>query len=251
MWAARFPGSQAAGDSRVTFSVTVPSPRILYNGWQQKDTSWLYEEAAMKDKTGGSRHLRRAGALAVAAAAVATATTACGVHVNFGSSGGARSSASPPTYAQELALAQCMRGHGVPDFPDPSASGGYTLTSNGSLEGNGEAVSIESSQVQAAYGDCRHLLPGGPSIAQLEQDVQQEQQRQEQELPAMLKYSQCVRGHGVPDFPDPAQNGQSPRPDAGGAVNLDSPQVQAALSACQHLLPAGAHVSIHTSKSAS
>jgi len=204
----------------------------------------------MKDKTGGSRHLRGAGALAVAAA-VAAATTACGVHVHLGSSASTPSSASGPTYAQELALAQCMRGHGVPDFPDPSASGGYTLTSNGSLQGNGGAISIGGSQVQAAYGDCRHLLPGGPSIAQLEQDVQQEQQRQEQALPGLLKYSQCVRGHGVPNFPDPGQKGQSQPPGNGGAVNLDSPQVQAALSACQHLLPAGAHVSINTSKSAS
>jgi hypothetical protein len=197
----------------------------------------------MNDKTGGNRGRRRAGGLAVCAA-VAVLVTACG-------GGSAPSSASAPTYAQELALAQCMRGHGVPNFPDPSTSGGYTLTATGSLEGNGGAISIDGGQAQAAYGDCRHLLPGGPSIAQLEQDVQQEQQRQEQALPALLKYSQCVRSHGVPNFPDPGQGPQSPAPGRGGAVNLNSPQVQAALSACQHLLPAGAHVSIHTSRSGS
>ena len=115
----------------------------------------------MNDKTAGNRGPRRAGALAVAAA-VAVLATACG--------GSAPSSASAPTYAQELALAQCMRSHGVPNFPDPNASGGYTLTSNGSIEGaGGSSVDIDSSQAQAAYGDCRHLLPGGPSISQLEQ----------------------------------------------------------------------------------
>ena len=186
---------------------------------------------------------RRACALAVAAA-VAVLATACG-------GGSVPSAASAPNYAQELALAQCMRGHGVPDFPDPSASGGYTLTSDGSLAGNGGTVSIESSQVQAAYGECRHLLPGGPSISQLEQDVQQAQQRQAQALPALLKYSQCVRGHGVPNFPDPGQSAPSPAQGQAGAINPSSPQVQAALSACQHLLPAGAHVSMNTSKSAS
>ena len=129
----------------------------------------------MNDKTGGSRGLRDAGALAVAAA-VAVLATACG--------GSAPSSASAPTYAQELALAQCMRGHGVPNFPDPNASGGYTLTSNGSVEGaGGSSIDIDSSQVQAAYGDCRHLLPGGPSISQLEQDEQQEQQRRRRRSP--------------------------------------------------------------------
>jgi hypothetical protein len=197
----------------------------------------------MNDKASGNRGPRRACALAVAAAVTALAA-AC-------TAGSAPAAASPPTYAQELALAQCMRGHGVPNFPDPSSSGGYSLSSNGSLAGNGGSVSIDGSQVQAAYGDCRHLLPGGPSIAQLEQDVQQAQQRQEQVLPEMLKFSQCVRGHGVPNFPDPGQSAPSPAQGKAGAINPSSPTVQAALSACQHLLPAGAHVSMNTGKSAS
>jgi hypothetical protein len=195
----------------------------------------------MNDKTGGNRGLRCAGALAVAAA-VAVLATACG--------SSDPSSASAPTYAQELALAQCMRSHGVPTFPDPDASGGYTMTSNGSIEGaGGSSIDIDSSQAQAAYGDCRHLLPGGPSISQLEQDAQQAKQRQEQELPELLKFSECMRSHGVPDFPDLGQSAQSPGPGNSAAINPNSPQVQAALSACQHLLPPGAHVSIHTNRS--
>jgi hypothetical protein len=196
----------------------------------------------MKDKTGGRRCLRDSGVLAVAAA-VAVLATACG--------GTAPPSASAPTYAQELALAQCMRGHGVPNFPDPNTSGGYSLTSKGAVVGAGGAsIDIDGSQVQAAYGDCRHLLPGGPSISQLEQDVQQEQQRQAQALPALLKWEQCVRSHGVPNF-SLDLGGQSPAPGKSGAVNPNSPQFQAAVAACQHLLPAGAHVSIHTSASPS
>jgi hypothetical protein len=38
MSAACSPASQAAGDSQVTFSVTVLSPPHLYNGDQEKDT---------------------------------------------------------------------------------------------------------------------------------------------------------------------------------------------------------------------
>ena len=194
----------------------------------------------MNEKTTGKRGLRRAGALAVAAA-VAVLATACG-------GGSAPSSASPPTYAQVLALAQCMRGHGVPDFPDPNASGSYTLTSNGSIEGaGGSSIDINSSQAQAAYGDCRHLLPGGPSISQLEQ---QEQQRQEKALPELLKWEQCVRSHGVPNF-NLGLGGQSPAPGNSGAFNPNSPQFQAALSACQHLLPPGASVHISTQTHAS
>jgi hypothetical protein len=195
-------------------------------------------EAAMNGKTTGNRDLRRAGALAVAAA-VALLAAACG--------GSAASSASSPTYAQVLALAQCMRGHGVPNFPDPDASGSYSLTSNGSIEGaGGSSVDINSSQVQAAYGDCRHLLPGGPSFSQLEQMEQQGQQRQEQALPEMLKWEQCVRGHGVPNFSIPL-GGQSPAPGKTGAVNPNSPQFQGAVRTCQHLLPSGVKVSISQS----
>ena len=98
----------------------------------------------MNDKTGGNRGPRRAGALAVAAA-VAVLAAGCGVvHISLG--GSASSSASAPTYAQVLALAQCMRSHGVPNFPDPNASGGYSLTPNGSLEGAGGQLTLTAAR---------------------------------------------------------------------------------------------------------
>jgi hypothetical protein len=197
----------------------------------------------MNNTTGRDRGPRRAGALAAtlaAGAAIAVLTAGCG--------GSAASAASPPTYAQEIALVGCMRSHGVPNFPDPSSSGGYSLSSNGSLTGAGGSVDIDSSQAQAAYGDCRHLIPGGPSISQLEQDVQQEQQAQAQALPLELKYSQCMRSHGVPNFPSPGQATTSP---GSSPINVNSPTFVAATNACQHLLPSGAHVTFHQSSSSS
>jgi hypothetical protein len=193
----------------------------------------------MKDKTGGNRGLRHAAALAVVAA-VAVLATACGVvHVHVGSSGGSASTGSA-TFAQELALAQCIRGHGLPNFPDPSPSGGF----NGSV-----LPAINSSQGQAAYGACRHLLAGGgPSIAQLQQVAQQVQQKQQELLPTLLKFSQCMRGHGVPTFPDPSPSGLDLN---GSKINPLSPQFQAAIRVCQPALPAGGqlHVSTHASSS--
>jgi hypothetical protein len=196
----------------------------------------MNRRAAMNEKTGGYLRLRRGGALA-AIAAVAVLATACGAS--------ATSSASEPSYAQVLALAQCMRTHGVPDFPDPDSSGGYALEPDGSLEGADGSVDINSSQAQVAYGDCKHLVPGAPSIAQLEQKLQQQQSRRAQMLPQLVKYSQCMRSHGVPNFPSP---GESKNP---GPVNPGSSQYLAAASACQHLLPAGAHVSVSTSQRSS
>ena len=187
----------------------------------------------MNDKTGGNRGPRHAAALA-AVAAVAVLATACG-------GGSAPSSVSPAgggsvNVAQELALAQCMRGHSVPSFPDPGASGGFSLS----------ASMLDSSRVQAAYGACRHLLAGGgPSIAQLEQDAQKEQQAQQKALPALLRFAQCMRRHGAPGYPDPPVSGQSALPaPKGSGIDPSSPQFQAALSSCQHVLPAGLHLSV-------
>jgi hypothetical protein len=194
----------------------------------------------MNYKTDGNRGPRRAGALAALAAAAAVVAAACG--------GSAPSTQSAPTYAQVLALVKCMRSHGVPNFPDPNASGAYSLTANGSLQGaDGSSVDINSSQAQAAYGDCRHLVPGGPSISQLEQEEQQVQQRRAKMLPDLLKYVHCMRSHNVPNFPAPGQS----KFGSGGPPNVNSPQYLAAASACQHLLPPGAKVSLSTSGSRS
>lgn len=190
----------------------------------------------MNDKTYGNRYLRRAAALAVAAA-VAVLATACG--------GSAPSSDSPSpggsySYAQELALAQCMRGHGLPNFPDPSASVGFSSS---------VLPTFDTHQGQTAYAACRHLLTGAPSISQLQQDLQREQQKQAEELPELLKWQQCVRSHGFPTFSIVGQS--SPASAKGAGINPDSPQFQAAVAACQHVLPPGAKVSISTRKSQS
>jgi hypothetical protein len=202
----------------------------------------------MNGKYGAGLSHRRAGALAAVVAAVAVLGTACG--------GGATSTGSPAlggsvTFAQEVALARCMRSHGAPGFPDPSASGGFRLTTT--PNGPRGTVDIESSQIQAAYAACRHLLAGGgPSVAELQQRAQEAQQRQEQDLPAMVRFAQCMRRHGVPDFPDPPGSGQAASAPAQGAgINATSPQVQAALRACHQLLPPGVHVSAGTSRTRS
>lgn len=54
----------------------------------------------------------------------------------------------------------------------------------------------------------------------------------------LLAFSRCMRSNGVPSFPDPQQY-------AGGNVKLTihqlgvGPKIQAAMSACNHLLPSG------------
>jgi hypothetical protein len=191
----------------------------------------------MNDKTGGTRGPRRAGALA-GVAAIAVLATACGSSsdpaTDISASGG------PAAGARLVALAQCMRGHGAPNFPDPGTSGGFNLTTT--PNGPSGSIDIGSSQIQAAYRACRHLLADdGPNIARLEQEIRQ---KQRQALPGLLKFARCMRGHGVPNFPDPAPNGLNLK-DAG--ISPTSPQFQAAVRACQHALPAGVHMHISVS----
>jgi hypothetical protein len=105
----------------------------------------------MNGRTGGNPGQRRAGTLTVVAA-VAVLATGCGlVHVHVGSSGGSAPT-GPATYRAELAYAQCMRTHGLPDFPTPgrSAASGFSTQTNAS----------PNSPAARANAICRHLLLG-------------------------------------------------------------------------------------------
>ena len=74
-----------------------------------------------------TRRGRRAGVLA-ALVVTALLTAACGGSTSTGA-GGSSSTGGSSLPQEELAVAQCMRSHGVPAFPDPSANGGYLASS--------------------------------------------------------------------------------------------------------------------------
>jgi hypothetical protein len=146
----------------------------------------------------------------------------------------AQSAAAPGSgpgggYSQALAYAQCMRSHGVPDFPDPNAQGGFSIRS-----GPGSDLNPSSSQFQAADKVCQKLMPNGGQASPAQQA---------RALAQALKFSQCMRAHGITGFPDPQRRngGISISIKAGSGSNLDphNPQFQAAQQACQGLLPGG------------
>lgn len=177
----------------------------------------------MNDKTGGSRGLRCAGALAVVAA-VALATAACGVHVSFGSS----ASTGSTTFRDDVAFAQCMQTHGVPNFPVPTNSSEH-FSVNGNLNGNVSGTG--NSPLTRAYDACKQLLPPG-SATTGSGGVTQAQ------LDWALKVAQCLRAHGEPDFPDPTVTNGSIRFTVQPGV-IQSAQFRAAVNACRSLIPKG------------
>ena len=54
--------------------------------------------------------------------------------------------------------------------------------------------------------------------------------------PSAVAFSDCIRSHGVPNFPDPASNGELPKASP-QQLGVSSSRFQAAQRACQHLLP--------------
>ncbi len=93
------------------------------------------------------------------------------------------------TSAREKAVkyAECLRTNGVSDFPDPNASGQFPSY----------GVSVTPTVWRRATTACKALAPPGAGSAKLTPT----------QLSDALRFAQCVREHGVPDFPDPV-NGQ-------------------------------------------
>jgi hypothetical protein len=141
-----------------------------------------------------------------------------------GNSSAPQSSAS--TQQKMVAYSQCMRSHGVPEFPEPTE--GHLLVHSSNHNGRVTGVDPQSSQFQAAQKVCGKLLPNGGAPSAADQAKAQE---------SALKFSQCMRTHGVPHFPDPTFSGGGVKMTlkAGGANGIDpnSPQFKAAQKACQ------------------
>ncbi len=128
-------------------------------------------------------------------------------------------SAAPAPQNGAIAFAPCMRSHGVPNWPDPNSSGVFDKSKLTSQQ-----LGTSSSRVQAAQRACQDLLPSGgngPTAAQVQQVKAQ-----------ALRFSRCVRNHGLPNFPDPDSTGRIPDPASVG-IDQGSPKFEAANQACR------------------
>jgi hypothetical protein len=172
----------------------------------------------MNNDNARNQGLRRPGLLPVITA-VAVLATACG-----GSNAPSSASGGSARYQEALAYSKCMRGHGVPDFPDPDAAGSIIQSAH-----PGQQADTNSSVAQAADNACRHLLPGGgnSNSAGFNRAVQQD-----------LKVAQCMRAHGEPDYPDPKVSPGFIDIGLGHTtINQNSPQFKASERACKSLIP--------------
>jgi hypothetical protein len=121
-----------------------------------------------------------------------------------------------------------MRSRGVPSFPDPSPGADNTKFPDA------QQLRVGGAQLTTAETACEHLLPqrvieelSAPADAQLL-------------LHRMLSFSQCLRSHGLHNWPDPTlgRHGQPSFNLVGIAgLNANSPETMADIHACSHLLP--------------
>jgi hypothetical protein len=158
----------------------------------------------------------------VAAIATVALISACGSTAPAATSGGGNN------VAQAVKFAQCMRANGVSQFPDPDASG--SLTIDGVV--NGSSLDPNSATFQQAISACRDLEPPG-FMGHTRSPQQQE---------AALKFAQCMRANGVPDFPDPTADGPlidtSRIPSMAGKDPRSDPGFHAATQKCRDLATA-------------
>ena len=157
----------------------------------------------------------------------AVAVAACGGSASDSTVTG--SGASPGVSTAFVKFSGCMRANGVPNFPDPTGGGGIHISAS-------SGINPQSPAFKSAQSKCRHLLPGGgPPTGRPSAQAKL----------AVLKISQCMRHHGISDFPDPttklpsSPSGYSEVTDRDGVVlavpdtiDVQSPAYQQAAAAC-------------------
>ena len=163
---------------------------------------------------------RRTGVLAVTVGLVLL-TAACGGSPGAVSSPSASTASASVT--SRLAYVQCVRAHGVPNYPDPD--------SNGQEPPGTKQLFISNPRFRAASDACRHLLPNGGHPTQTPQPDALTQA-------GAVRLAGCMRTHGYPSFPDPTIDsvGQPVFNVQAAGIAPHSPQVLATLRRCLSLL---------------
>ena len=124
---------------------------------------------------------------------------------------------SADNHALGVRYSTCMRGHGVSNFPDPEAAAGIQIPVN--------LAQHPSPAFKAATKACQYLVPAdaAPPAVSASQKA------------AAVKLAQCMRKHGIPNYPDPTyKDGHEVPPSiADPALNPASPAFGDASKACQ------------------
>ena len=163
------------------------------------------------------------GALALLAAACSSGSLSSGGSLDAGGLANSRL----------VAYSQCMRSHGMPNFPDPTGGVPPKVIA--------QELGVSSSQLQAAQRACQRLLPAaGASLTA--SSLQRcylagvcPQALVRQAVNAGLQFARCMRSHGAPNWPDPTIDSQGRPVFSINVPRPPPPQVSAAINECERL----------------
>jgi hypothetical protein len=143
--------------------------------------------------------------------------------VNAGCGGGDNTpNATASDSANAVKFSQCMREHGISDFPDPDSQGRMQINVT-----PGSDLDPNKPQFKAAQKACaKYQERAGGHF-----DKAQQQRMQQ----AALNYARCMRAHGV-NFPDPQFSGGKVTM-GGPGLNPNDPNFRSANQTCQKLMP--------------
>jgi hypothetical protein len=142
-----------------------------------------------------------------------------------GCGGGAHANSRTKVISSALAYANCMRSHGVPDFPDPDGQGDFVIHG-----GAGTDLAPSSPAFQAAELVCGQFGSAGRQVTAAQEN---------QEFQKSLKAAACMRANGVPNYPEPKlidgsiDHNFSPNLN----INPSSPAFEQAAKKCGHGQP--------------
>lgn len=145
--------------------------------------------------------------------------------VGCSSSGGSGSPTAATVARHDAAavwheLVQCARANGMPNLPDPR------IDSNGLPQWPGGEPPQPPESVRRACQSIIERLPG----ARAEDDAPGN-------VPALVRFAECIREHGFPDFPDPLSDGNFDARAFPPGVKPGNPPFDAAMQACRQLNP--------------
>jgi hypothetical protein len=125
-------------------------------------------------------------------------------------------------HEQALAFAQCMRDHGIPNYPDPQQQGGRVQLNSG--------LNQNTPVAEKAMAGCRELMPQGLGAGP----------GGSLDGARVSAWVKCLRQNGVPAFPDPDIQLTNMKVDVATAgIDPRSTQFQKAIKACQSRYPGG------------
>ena len=122
-----------------------------------------------------------------------------------------------------MAIVTCYRAHGDPSFPDPV----YDPS-----DGRWHFAVSPGSAPASSQRACQHLFPSGNASPPVPQARFQQ----------LVRLAECLRQHGVPNWPDPDPDGSFALPPS---LLTKSPSWARATRACARFMPTSGRLDVH------